>query len=279
MGWDLSVWETGTLLDPLPCGRRMAVETRNEGAVRIITLNRPAKLNALTLAMATDICNAVESAATDASVRCLLLTGNGRAFSSGGDVGEMGKHLPRAGDLFYQLTDQLHDTVSAMLTMRKPVVTAINGIVAGGAIGMALAGDVRIAAESAQLLSAHFKRGFVPAGGATYLLPRLIGLSRTQALFFGERTLSGAEMREWGLVHHLVPDGELAEFAMTEAQRLAAGPTQAMGETKRLLAAADNLTAEEQLELESERNRDSGNAGDAVEGITAFLEGREPDFA
>ena len=256
----------------------MPVDIRDEGAVRIITLNRPAKLNALTLAMATDICNAVESAAADPSVRCLLLTGGGRAFSSGGDVNEMGEHLPRAGDLFYQLTDQLHDTVSAMLTMRKPVVTAINGIVAGGAIGMALAGDVRIAAESAQLLSAHFKRGFVPAGGATYLLPRLIGLSRTQALFFGERTLTGVEMREWGLVHHLVPDGELAEFAMTEAQRLAAGPTQAMGETKRLLAAADNLTAEEQLELESERNRDSGNTGDAVEGITAFLEKREPEF-
>jgi 2-(1,2-epoxy-1,2-dihydrophenyl)acetyl-CoA isomerase len=256
----------------------MPVDISNEGAVRIITLNRPAKLNALTLAMATDICNAVESAAADPSVRCLLLTGGGRAFSSGGDVNEMGEHLPRAGDLFYQLTDQLHDTVSAMLTMRKPVVTAINGIVAGGAIGMALAGDVRIAAESAQLLSAHFKRGFVPAGGATYLLPRLIGLSRTQALFFGERTLTGAEMHEWGLVHHLVPDRKLAEFAMAEAQRLAAGPTQAMGETKRLLAAADNLTAEEQLELESERNRDSGNAGDAVEGITAFLEKREPEF-
>ena len=128
------------------------------------------------------------------------------------------------------------------------------------------------------VLSAHFKRGFVPAGGATYLLPRLIGLSRTQALFFGERTLTSAEMHEWGLVHHLVPDGELAEFVMAEAQRLAAGPTQAIGETKRLLAAADNLSAEELLKLESERNRDSGNTGDAVEGITAFLEDREPDF-
>ena len=257
----------------------MPIDICDEGAVRTITINRPEKLNALSLEIATDICNAVEAAAADSAVRCLLLTGTGRAFSTGGDVNEMGEHLPRAGDLFYQLTDQLHDTVSAMLTMCKPVVTALNGIVAGGAIGMALAGDVRIAAESAQLLSAHFKRGFVPAGGATYLLPRLIGLSRTQALFFGERTLTSAEMREWGLVHHLVPDEELAEFAMTEAQRLAAGPTQAMGETKRLLAAADNLTAEEQLELESERNRDSGNAGDAVEGITAFLEEREPDFA
>ena len=246
----------------------MPVDISDKGAVRTITINRPEKLNALSLEIATDICNAVEAAAADSAVRCLLLTGTGRAFSTGGDVNEMGEHLPRAGDLFCQLTDQLHDTVSAMLTMCKPVVTALNGIVAGGAIGMALAGDVRIAAESAQLLSAHFKRGFVPAGGATYLLPRLIGLSRTQALFFGERTLTSAEMHEWGL----------AEFAMTEAQRLAAGPTQAMGETKRLLAAADNLTAEEQLELESERNRDSGNTGDAVEGITAFLEDREPDF-
>ena len=256
----------------------MPVDISDKGAVRTITINRPEKLNALSLEIATDICNAVEAAAVDPAVRCLLLTGAGRAFSTGGDVNEMGEHLPRAGDLFYQLTDQLHDTVSAMLTMCKPVVTALNGIVAGGAIGMALAGDVRIAAESAQLLSAHFKRGFVPAGGATYLLPRLIGLSRTQALFFGERTLTSAEMHEWGLVHHLVPDGELAEFAMAEAQRLAAGPTQAIGETKRLLAAADNLSAEELLKLESERNRDSGNTGDAVEGITAFLEDREPDF-
>ena len=136
----------------------MPVDISDEGAVRIITLNRPAKLNALTLAMATDICNAVEAAAADPSVRCLLLTGAGRAFSSGGDVNEMGEHMPRAGDLFYQLTDQLHDTVSAMLTMRKPVVTAINGIVAGGGgvdLGDPVAypgGEIRIHAPGQQVV-------------------------------------------------------------------------------------------------------------------------------
>ena len=256
----------------------MTILVENDGNVRIITLNRPEKLNAITLEMATELNRAVKDAANDDSVKCVVITGKGRAFSSGGDVNEMGEHLPKAGDLFYKLTEQIHSCFTTILTMRKPVVNSLNGIIAGGALGFALAGDYRIAGESAMMLSAHFKRGFVPAGGATYLLPKLIGLGRTQALFFGGKTLNSSEMMEWGLVHEVVEDKYLNERTLEMARELASGPTDAIAETKRLLVESDTLSLEEELKKERERNRESGNSGDAVEGIKAFLEKREPEF-
>jgi len=256
----------------------MTILVENDGNVRIITLNRPEKLNAITLEMATELNAAVQNAANDDSVKCVVITGKGRAFSSGGDVNEMGEHLPKAGDLFYKLTEQIHACFTAILTMRKPVVNSLNGIVAGGALGFALAGDYRIAGESAKVLSAHFKRGFVPAGGVTYLLPKLIGRGRTQALFFGGKTLNSSEMLEWGLVHEVVEDKYLNERTLEMARELASGPTVAIAETKRLLVESDTLSLEEELKRERERNRESGNSGDAVEGIKAFLEKREPEF-
>ena len=256
----------------------MTILVENDGNVRIITLNRPEKLNAITLEMATELNRAVKDAANDDSVKCVVITGKGRAFSSGGDVNEMGEHLPKAGDLFYKLTEQIHSCFTTILTMKKPVVNSLNGIIAGGALGFALAGDYRIAGESTRMLSAHFKRGFVPAGGATYLLPKLIGLGRTQALFFGGKTLNSSQMLEWGLVHEVVEDKYLNERTLEMAKELASGPTSAITETKRLLVESDTLSLEEELKRERERNRESGNSGDAVEGIKAFLEKREPEF-
>ena len=256
----------------------MTILISNEKNIRIISLNRPEKLNAITLEMATDLNKAIQETANDSTVKCLVITGEGRAFSSGGDVDEMGEYLPKAGDLFYKLTEQIHNSFSTLLTMPKPVVNSLNGIIAGGALGIALAGDYRIANRSTKLLSAHFKRGFVPAGGATYLLPRLIGLARTQTLFFGGKTLNSNEMLEWGLVHEIVDDDYLNERTMEMAQELANGPTNAIGETKKLLIDSDTLSLKQELERERDKNRDSGNSGDAVEGIKAFIEKREPQF-
>ena len=196
----------------------MTILISNEKNIRIISLNRPEKLNAITLEMATDLNKAIQETANDSTVKCLVITGEGRAFSSGGDVDEMGEYLPKAGDLFYKLTEQIHNSFSTLLTMPKPVVNSLNGIIAGGALGIALAGDYRIANRSTKLLSAHFKRGFVPAGGATYILPRLIGLARTQTLFFGGKTLNSNEMLEWGLVHEIVDDDYLNKRTMEMAQ-------------------------------------------------------------
>ena len=256
----------------------MTILLENEGSIRIITLNRPEKLNSITLEMATEMNNAVKDAENDDSVKCLVITGKGRAFSSGGDVNEMGENLPKAGNLFYKLTEQIHACFITILTMRKPVVNSLNGIVAGGALGIALAGDYRIADKSAKLLSAHFKRGFVPAGGTTYILPRLIGLGRTQALFFGGKNLNSSEMLEWGLVHEVIEDEYLNKRTLEIAKELASGPAGAIAETKKLLLESESLSLEEELEKEREKNRDSGNSGDAIEGIKAFLEKREPEF-
>ena len=256
----------------------MTIIIENNDNIRTIILNRPEKLNSVNLKMATELNQAVKNAANDKSVQCLVITGNGRAFSSGGDVDEMGEYLPKAGDLFYDLTEQIHSIFSTILRMEKPVINSLNGVVAGGSLGFALAGDYRIASESAMILSAHFKRGFVPAGGATYILPRLIGLGKTQALFFGGKTLNSKEMLEWGLVHKVVSDKQLKQRTMEMAKEIAAGPKTALAETKKLLLDSDSLSLDEELRREREKNRVSGNSGDAVEGIKAFLEKREPKF-
>tara|TARA_B100000161_G_scaffold753_1_gene530 strand:- start:220 stop:993 length:774 start_codon:yes stop_codon:yes gene_type:complete len=256
----------------------MTIIIENNENIRTIILNRPKKLNSVNLKMATELNQAVKNAANDKSVQCLVITGNGRAFSSGGDVDEMGDYLPKAGDLFYDLTEQIHSIFSTILRMEKPVINSLNGVVAGGSLGFALAGDYRIASESAMILSAHFKRGFVPAGGATYILPRLIGLGKTQALFFGGKTLNSKEMLEWGLVHEVVNDEQLKQRTMEIAKEIAAGPKTALAETKKLLLDSDSLSLDEELRREREKNRVSGNSGDAVEGIKAFLEKREPKF-
>ena len=256
----------------------MTIIIENNDNIRTIILNRPEKLNSVNLKMATELNQAVKNAANDKSVQCLVITGNGRAFSSGGDVDEMGEYLPKAGDLFYDLTEQIHSIFSTILRMEKPVINSLNGVVAGGSLGFALAGDYRIASESAMILSAHFKRGFVPAGGATYILPRLIGLGKTQALFFGGKTLNSKEMLEWGLVHKVVSDKQLKQRTMEMAKEIAAGPKTALAETKKLLLDSDSLSLDEELRRERDKNRVSGNSGDAVEGIKAFLEKREPEF-
>ncbi|MEC8076774.1 MAG: enoyl-CoA hydratase/isomerase family protein [Candidatus Thermoplasmatota archaeon] len=256
----------------------MTIIIENKDSIRTIVLNRPEKLNSVNLEMAIELNQAVKNAANDKSVQCLVITGNGRAFSSGGDVDEMGDYLPKAGDLFYDLTEQIHSIFSTILRMEKPVINSLNGVVAGGSLGFALAGDYRIASESAMILSAHFKRGFVPAGGATYILPRLIGLGKTQALFFGGKTLNSKEMLEWGLVHEVVSDEQLKQRTMEMAKEIAAGPKTALAETKKLLLDSDSLSLDEELRRESEKNLISGNCGYAVEGIKAFLEKREPKF-
>lgn len=256
----------------------MTIIIENKDSIRTIVLNRPEKLNSVNLEMAIELNQAVKNTANDKSVQCLVITGNGRAFSSGGDVDEMGDYLPKAGDLFYDLTEQIHSIFSTILRMEKPVINSLNGVVAGGSLGFALAGDYRIASESAMILSAHFKRGFVPAGGATYILPRLIGLGKTQALFFGGKTLNSKEMLEWGLVHEVVSDEQLKQRTMEMAKEIAAGPKTALAETKKLLLDSDSLSLDEELRREREKNRVSGNSGDAVEGIKAFLEKREPKF-
>ena len=256
----------------------MTIIIENNDNIRTIILNRPEKLNSVNLKMATELNQVVKNAANDKSVQCLVITGNGRAFSSGGDVDEMGDYLPKAGDLFYDLTEQIHSIFSTILRMEKPVINSLNGVVAGGSLGFALAGDYRIASESAMILSAHFKRGFVPAGGATYILPRLIGLGKTQALFFGGKTLNSKEMLGWGLVHEVVNDEQLKQRTMEIAKEIAAGPKTALAETKKLLLDSDSLSLDEELRREREKNRVSGNSGDAVEGIKAFLEKREPKF-
>src|SRR5215813_3663356 len=188
--------------------------------IAIITLNRPEAYNALSLTLARELFGAVLEVDEDPAVRCVVLTGAGKAFCGGGDVKEFTQSLPRIGILIKELT------------------TYINGVAAGGGLALALAGDLVVAAESARFTMAYSRIAATPDGSSTYWLPRLCGVRRAVELFYTNRVLSAREALEWGLVTRVVADGELADAVGRLARELADGPTLALGQGKRLLHAS-----------------------------------------
>lgn len=187
-----------------------------------------------------------------------------------------------AGDQIKVLTKKmaevLHEALSIILRMEKPVITAVNGFVAGGGYGLAVAGDIVIAAENAKFTLAYTHSGLTPDGGSTYLLPRLIGIRKTVELAFTNRTLSAAEALEWNLVTQVVPDNELLDTALGLARKLAKGPTDAYGYIKKLMQMTYSNSLEEQTDFEKEGIAHQLSSYNGQEGIQAFLEKRKPSF-
>jgi len=247
-------------------------------AVATITLNRPDAYNALTLALARDLFHAVLAVDEDPGVRCVVLTGAGRAFCGGGDVKDFAGSLDRIGVLVKELTTYVHGAVSRLVRSPKPVVVAINGTAAGGGLSLALAGDLVLAGESAKLTMAYSKIAATPDGSSSYFLPRLIGLRRAMEIYLTNRVLTATEALEWGLVTRVVPDGELAGAAAALARELAQGPTRAFGGAKLLFHQSTHESLETQMELESQAIAASGHTEDFREGVTAFASKRTPTF-
>lgn len=247
--------------------------------IATLTLDRPDSLNAIDLTMAQDLRDAARRCDQDPGVRAVLLTGAGRVFSVGGDLrsfaaaGEAG-----AAAALKEVTLHLHAAISHLMRMRAPVVVAVNGAAAGGAMSLAMAGDVVLAAESATFTMAYTAAGLSPDGGSTFLLPRLIGLRRTQELILTNRRLSASEALAWGLVTRVVADDRLADEAMALARTLAAGPTAAFATAKRLLLASFSATLETQMELEGRGIAESAAGADGREGVDAFLAKRAAHF-
>ena len=247
--------------------------------VLTITLNRPDVLNSFTQEMADALLVALCSAAGDASVRAVLLTGAGRAFCAGQDLAAV---MPTANGPMPDLGDvvrrQYNPIIRAIRTLEKPVVCAVNGVAAGAGANIAFACDIAIASESASFIQSFAKIGLIPDSGGTFILPRIVGLQRAAALTMLCEKLDAPRAKEWGLVYDVVPAAALASVAMEMAKRLAAMPTRGIGLAKRAFNAAFANDIDAQLLLEAELQREAGQTSDYAEGVRAFVEKRTPVF-
>ena len=255
-----------------------AVLTERVGDVGVLTLNRPEKMNAIDRALIADF-EAAVGWARDEEVRALLLTGAGRGFCAGADL------TPNPGEGHTPGTETLR--VKGMplgypsLLLRefpRPTVAAVNGAAVGAGFGLALACDIRIAAESARFSAIFAKRALSPDYGCTQLLPMAVGMSRALELMYTGDMVGAAEAERIGLVSAVAPDGELLERAMDLARKLASGPSVAHALTKKMAYSSMARSLEDQLWQESQASLASGSSEDRAEGVRAFMEKREPAF-
>ncbi len=242
-----------------------------------LTLNRPEKLNAFNEDMHLALRAGFERAHKDADVRAVLLTGAGRGFCAGQDLGDRD---PRKGapDLGHTIETFYNPLLRLIRSLEKPVICAVNGVAAGAGANIVFACDITLAARSARFIQAFAKIGLVPDSGGTWNLPRLIGEVRAKALALTAESLDAETAAGWGLIWRAVDDDKLMDEAKTLAVRLAAGPTKGLGLTKRAIQAAATNSLDEQLDLERDLQREAGRSADYAEGVAAFLEKRRPEF-
>lgn len=249
-----------------------------DAGIARITLNRPAAGNALHLPLAQELAHAVLDCEQQPAVKVVLLTGNGPMFCAGGDLKAMAGYGAQPGLGVRELADALHRAIARLSRMEVPVVVAVNGPAAGAGLGLAMVGDIVLAAPGASFTMAYTRAGLSPDGGATHILPRLVGLRRAQELALTNRTLSAQEALDWGMLTRVAPDGALLDEAMAMCRRLAAGPKLAQGHVKQLLLCGQRNGLEEQLELESRAIARAADSDDGREGIAAFNAKRKPQF-
>jgi 2-(1,2-epoxy-1,2-dihydrophenyl)acetyl-CoA isomerase len=259
--------------------QQIAYEVRN--GVGWIRLNRPDKLNALTTRLAEESLDALSLARDDQSVRCLVITGEGRGFSAGQDLAEFTGATHR-GDTMLDVAEHLRSGYNRMITsiaeMPMPVIAGVNGVAAGAGLSLALACDIRIASDAARFLQAFVKIGLVPDSGSNWLLPRIVGYAKALEMSITGDIVEAQEALRIGLVHRVVPADDFSQAVTEYAERMAKAPTLAIGATKALMGEALRLTLTETLEREAVTQADLALSADFAEGIGAFLEKREPTF-
>lgn len=255
------------------------VLTERHGPVLRLTLNRPDKLNSFNEAMHEALAAGLSEAEADKTVRALILTGAGRAFSAGQDLGDRvmgeGEAPPDLGatiDGFY------NPLVRRIRALPLPVVAAVNGVAAGAALNVALAADVVIAGRSASFLEPFANLGLVPDAGGTFTLPRAIGTVRARAMAMLAEKIDAETALAWGLVYRLYDDADLADGAMALATRLASLPTDGLAAMKRAFDAGEANTFSAQLDVERDLQRTQGRHPDYAEGVSAFMAKRKPQF-
>lgn len=246
--------------------------------VAVLTLSRPEKLNAFTVEMHHDI-RAALGETESAGARALVITGAGRAFCAGADLGARDPAGEEQLDLGDALEEYYNPLIIRLAAMPIPVLAAVNGVAAGAGANLALACDLTLAARSASFIQAFVRIALVPDAGGSYYLPRLIGRQRAMALALTGEAIDAETAADWGLIYKCIDDEGFMDEAMALARRLAAGPTRAIGLIKELMAASGGNTLEEQLALERQMQRRAGEGEDYREGVRAFLEKRPAQFS
>jgi len=252
------------------------------GPIATLTMNRPESRNALSIQMREKLFDAMVDIETDDNIRCVVVTGTGDHFMAGGDVisfGEIAKKpADERGKMFEQRIHNLHPTIFTMRRMQKPIIASVKGAAAGFGLSLAMACDMVIAADTSFYTLAYIGIGTTPDGSGTYSLPRMVGLKKAMEIaMLGDR-FDAAEAHRLGLVNYVVPEADIEAETEKLAQRLASGPTVAIGITKRMMHASLVNDMEKQLALEAESFAACARTDDWVEGITAFGEKRKPVF-
>lgn len=253
----------------------MNVRYELKDAVAIVTLDRPDKLNALTVEMREALGTSFEQAARDPAVRAVLLQSSGKAFCASGDVSKMGNFTAASGRDLLKLA---HRMVRNLANIEKPVVAAVRGAVAGIGWSMALASDMIIASETAKFSQVFRNVGLVPDGGSIYFLTQQLGLFRAKELVYSGRRVEAPEALSLGLVHRVVPDAELDAIARQQAQELARGPTFALGAAKKMFKLMYQPDLETFLDAEAWAQGLALLTDDHKEGVQAFFDKRKPEF-
>lgn len=246
-----------------------------DGAVAHIRFNRPQALNAIDRDMAAAFARACKEVQADAAVRAVLLSGEGRAFMAGGDIGEMRADPARAAE---ELIAGMHGGIRRLAALDAPVICAVQGAVAGGGLGLMLACDLALAAEGTRLSVAYPAIGASCDCSTSWSLPRVLGLRKAMELALLGDTVDAAQALQLGLVNRVVPAAQLDAEALALVQRLAQGPTRALGSIKKLLRSAAQHSLDEHLDVEAAGFIACTNTGDFHEGTRAFAEKRAPQF-
>jgi 2-(1,2-epoxy-1,2-dihydrophenyl)acetyl-CoA isomerase len=257
---------------------REVVQVERNGGVATIRMNRPDRMNAYNEKMGAALLSEVSGAAADPAIRCMVLTGTGKAFSAGGDVESFAAFEKEGPGKFMGLAIGLHALIATLRRAPKPVVAAVNGVAAGAGFSMALACDVAVAASSARFTLGYQNIGLSPDGGMTFFLARALGTQRAMEMTLFSRVLPASRAAEWGLVQEIFPDAEFAAGVEALAERLASGPTLAYARAKELYNRALYQPLETQLEEERQNISRCAGSRDFREGIRAFLDKRPARF-
>lgn len=256
----------------------LKVETAEH--IRVITLNRPDTYNAFNDALTKELQDSLKQTERESDVRVLIITGSGKAFSSGQDLGDLKKkyvpgHVPHLGD---DLRKRYNPITQKLRSMEKPTIAAVNGVAAGAGCSLALACDIRIASQEASFIEVFINVGLIPDSGSTWMLPRIVGLGRAFEMCMTGGKVTADDAERIGLVNKVIAPDQLMVEAQAMAKKLASLPARGLALTKRLLNQSFASDLEAQLEAEAFAQETAGMTADHFEGVSAFIEKRKPSF-